>query len=73
MSQELDREVLDLCKLQGFYSSEHMWDFEKFSEILPFKNKFYSSLSGKGISGKGYRHVFKVSDKFEMNMIKDCT
>ena len=40
-----------------------MSDFEKFKEKLPSKEKFYSSLTGKKISGKEY--------KFEMKTMKD--
>ena len=60
MSQEFESEVLNLVKQKVFYSQEHMCDFEKFNETLPSKNEFYSSLSGKGISGTEYQHILKV-------------
>ena len=41
------------------------------NETFPSKNKFNSLLSGKGISYKQYKHVFKVSKKFGMKMMKD--
>ena len=43
-----------------------MSDFERFKEVLPSKGKFYSSLIGKKISDKKYKHVLKVWNKFEM-------
>ena len=54
LSQELDNNVLDLVKHKGFYPYEYMSDFEKFKEKLPSKEKFYSSLTDKKISGKEY-------------------
>ena len=44
---------------------------ETFNERLPDKNEFYSSLNGKGISGKECQHVLKVWNKFEMKTMKD--
>ena len=43
--------------------------FEKFKEVLPSKEKFYSSFVGRKISDK--KHVLKVSDKIEMKTLKD--
>lgn len=34
-----------------------------FNETFPNKNKFYNSLSGKGISYKEYQHVLKMKGK----------
>ena len=45
-----------------------MSDFEKFKEQLPSKEKFYSSLKGKKISDKEYKHVW---NKFEAKSMKD--
>ena len=42
-------------------------EFEK----LPSKEKFYSSLTGKKISDKEYKHVLNVWNKFEMKTMKD--
>ena len=36
-----------------------MNDIEKFKEELPSKDKFYSSLTDRKISGKEYEHVLK--------------
>ena len=52
LSQEFNNNVLDLIKQKGFYRYEYMSDFEKFKEQLPRKEKFYSSLTVKGISDK---------------------
>ena len=48
-----------------------MYNFEKFIGKFPDKNKFYSSLSDKGISDKEYEHGLKVWNKFEIKMMKD--
>ena len=48
-----------------------MSNFEKFKEELPSKEKFYSSLTDKKISGKDYDYVFKVWNKSEMKTMKD--
>ena len=48
-----------------------MIDFKKFKEQLPYKEKFYSSLTGKKISSKEYDHVLKVWNKFEMKTMKN--
>ena len=47
LSQEFNRNKLDLVKQKGFYPYEYMTDFEKFKEKLPSKEKFSSSLTGK--------------------------
>ena len=52
MSKEFENEVWDLVKQKWLYPYENMCDLEKFNETFPSKNKFYSSLSGKGISEK---------------------
>ena len=52
LSQEFNKNKVDLVKQKGFYLYEYMTDFEKFKEQLPSKEKFYGSLTGKKISGK---------------------
>ena len=69
LSQEFDNNVVDLVKQKGFYPYKYMSDFEKFEEVLPSKEKFYSSLTDRKISGKEFEHVWK---KFEMKTMKDC-
>ena len=56
LSQEFNRNKLDLVKQKGFYPCKYMTDFEKFKEKLPSKEKFYSSLRCKKISDKEYEH-----------------
>ena len=56
LSQEFNRNKLDLVKQKGFYPYKYMTDFEKFNEKLPSKEKFYSSLRCKKISDKEYEH-----------------
>ena len=71
-SQEFDNNVLDLVKRKGFYPYEkYMSDFGKFKEQLPSKEKLYSLLTGKEVSGKEHEYVLKVWDKFEMKTMKD--
>ena len=48
-----------------------MSDFAKLKEELLCKEKFYSSLTSKKISGKEYEHVLKVWCKFKMKTMKD--
>ena len=46
---------------KGIYPYEHMDAFERFDENqLPEKEKFYSSLSGKGIKDEEYAHAQEV-------------
>ena len=52
LSQEFDKNILDLVKQKGFYLYEYMSDFENFKEELPSKERFYSSLSNTKISEK---------------------
>ena len=47
-----------------------MKGFEKFKEMLPINETFYSSLTLKN-SDKEYEHVHKVLGKFEMKTMKD--
>ena len=48
-----------------------MSNFKKFKRELTCKENFYSSLKGKNISDKGYKHVLKVWNKFDMKTMKD--
>ena len=47
MTQEFNRNKLDLVKQKGFYPYEYMTDFKKFKEKLQSKERSYSSLTGK--------------------------
>ena len=71
LSQEFDNQVLDPVKQKGLYPSEYMSDFEKFTEKLPSKEKFYSSLTDSKISDKEYEYVLYVWNKYEMKTMKD--
>ena len=44
---------------------------EKFKEELPSKEKFYSSLTYRKITGEEYEHILNVWYKFEMKTIKN--
>ena len=52
LSQEFDNNVLDLVKQKGFYPYEYLSDFENCKEQLLYKEKFYSSLTGKKLVTK---------------------
>ena len=69
LSQEFDNNVVDLVKQKWFYPYKYKSDFEKFEEVLLSKEKFYSSLTDRKISGKEFEHVW---NKFEMKTMKDC-
>ena len=71
LSQEINNNVLDLVKQEGFYPYEYMSNFEKFKEQLPSKEKFYSCLTSKKTSEKEHEHGRKVWNKFEMKAMKD--
>ena len=71
LSQEFDNNAVHLVKQKVFYPYEYMSDLKKFKENLPSKEKFYSSLTDKKISGKEYEHVLKVWNRFEMKAMKD--
>ena len=47
LSQDFDKNKLDLVKEKGFYFHEYMSDFEKSRKQLPSKEKFYSFSTGK--------------------------
>ena len=50
-----------LLQKKGIYPYEYMDSFERFDENqLPEKEKFYSSLSGKGITDEEYAHAQEV-------------
>ena len=60
LSEKFDNNVLDPVKQKGVYSYEYMSDFEKCTEELPSKEKFYSSLTDRKISDKEYEHVLNI-------------
>ena len=60
LSQELDDNVLDLIKQEGFDPYGYMSHFEGFKEELPSKEKFYSLLNDRKNSDKVYEHVLNV-------------
>ena len=48
-----------------------MSDFKTFKQEFPSKEKFHSSLTGRKISDKDYKHVLNVWNKFEMKTMND--
>ena len=60
LSHEFDNNVLDLVKQKGFHPYEYMSDSEKFKEELPSKEKFYSCLIDREITGNEYEHVVNL-------------
>ena len=65
-------EQAEILKQKGFYPYEYMDTIEKFKDTNPPPQKaFYSKLSGKGISGKDYNHVWNVWNTFKMKTFKE--
>ena len=61
LSQVFSGKVLNLVKQKGscpLWVYDWFWKVQK--KILPNKEKFFSSLTGKKISDKEYEHVLKV-------------
>ena len=71
LRQQFDSNVLDLVLQREFYPYEYMTGFEQFEKPLPSKEKFYSFFTNNNISDKGYEHVLKVRNTFEIKTIKD--
>ena len=69
MPEENKRQLL---LKKGIYPYEYMDSFERFGETkLPEKEKFYSSLSGKGITDEEYEHAKKVWETFGCRNLGD--
>ena len=65
-------EQAEILKQKGFYPYEYMDSIEKFNDTKPPPREvFYSKLSGKGISDKNYKHVWKVWITFKMKIFKE--
>jgi len=63
---------LKLLLKKGIFPYEHMDAFERFHETqLPEKEKFYSSLSGKGITDKEYARAQEVWATFGCQTMGD--
>ena len=57
---------------KGIYPYEYMDPFERFGETqIPEKEKFYSSLSGKGITDEEYAHAKQVWEAFGCRNLGD--
>ena len=60
-------ERTELMKRKGVYPYEYMDSFERFEEdCLPAKSKFFSSLTGEGISDEDYDHAKEVWKAFDI-------
>ena len=69
MPEEKKRQLL---LKKGIYLYEYMDSFERFGETkLPQKEKFYSSLSGKGITDEEYAHAKQVWETFGCRNLGD--
>ena len=65
-------ERTELMKRKRVYPYEYMDSFEKFKEgCLPDKSKFFSTLSGEGISDEDYAHAKEVWKAFAMRNMGD--
>ena len=63
--------IVNVVKQKRFYPYEYMSGFEKFKEILPSKERFYSSLRGREVNSKDYEHALEVWNAFGMKTMKD--
>ena len=62
----------EILKQKGFYPYEYMDSEEKFNDTkIPPREAFYSKLSGKGITEKGYKHAWNVWNSFKMKSFKE--
>lgn len=60
-SDEEQKKIMDLILRKGVYPYEYMDSWERFEETeIIDKEKFYSTLYGKGISDEDYEHYIKV-------------
>ena len=65
-------EEVELIKQKGFYPYEYMDSVEKFNDTKPSTQKaFFSTLTGRGITEKNYKHVLNVWNSFNMKIFKD--
>ena len=63
-------ERTELMERKGVYPYEYMDSFERFEEdCLPAQSKFFSSLTGEGITDEDYDHAKEVWKAFGMIMI----
>ena len=64
-SRVADENKRRLLLKKGIYPNEYVDSFERFSETkLLDKEKFYSSLGGKGIIDEEYAHAQEVWETF---------
>ena len=65
LSKEFSGEYLELVKEKGVYPYEYMDDFKRFDERkLPNRDKFFSSLKGKGVSEEDHLKAVRVWNAF---------
>ena len=65
-------EQVELIKQKGFYPYEYMDSEEKFNDTKPPPQKvFFSTLTGRGITEKNYKHVLNFWNSFNMKIFKD--
>ena len=56
---------------KGVHPYEYMDDSEKFNEILPEKEEFYSHLNMEDITDTDYAHAKRVSKDFEIRNLQE--
>ena len=61
----------ELAKQKGVFPYEWLNSVERFKEILPEKDKFYSQLNEEGISEKDYEHAWEVWKRCKMKNMGD--
>ena len=61
-----------LVNQKGVYMYDYINSMDRFDETsLPSKKHFFNKLSDKHISGKQYKHVQRVWDKFHCKTLED--
>ena len=65
-------EQFELMLRKGVYPYEYMDSLDRLNETeLPPKDKFFSKLSGEGISNEDYEHAKRVWSTFKMKTLRD--
>ena len=68
----LESEKYDLLIRKGVYPYDYMDSWDRFNETsLPPIEKFYSKLTGSGISTEDYEHATKVWNEFNLRNLGD--
>ena len=65
-SERFKGDKLDLMTRKGVYPYDYMDNFNKFNELLPTKEDFFSILNNEHITDEDYNHALKVWKTFSL-------